>query len=671
MANRKGKEIRLFFAELGGEELSDALRNTMAIIMPLLVFFYLGMPQLAIGIATGTLLIANADLPGNRSDKLQGAWLAILLFPTVAIVTVLCLSQIILLSVWIGLLTFSLMMTSVFGQRIGAIGLLSVILATFTIGLHPASALNYGFYIFLGVIWYHLVSLTQIMLLPYRSLTRALRKCTKQTAALMELRASGYDPTAPLSGFNERNIRLHLKVNASHELIRRLLLSDNLAMREESIKGKKMLAKSMALIDLYEQASAVHHDYPYLRATLAGSNALELIGDSIICLAKQLDKGVTENKELLDDKIAKLVRLSQGSDEKSELIGKLLANLRQTRLLVEKVNGQKHTVGDPSILRFQEFISEEGFNWELLLKELNIDSPIFRFALRLAILLAFSIVILFVFPGDRYGYWLPLTLIVVSRPSYGPTKKRNIERIVGTLIGLVVGWGVLVMTDSNTFQLLFAAAFLYSFFVFFNSRYWLSAMGITAAVVLSLAVYHGHPLNILSDRLLFTLMGCTMGVFATFLFPIWQSGRLKDLFVKVLIANRDYLYQVSIADEENGMHQVRLARKRAYQTLSVLSEAMLLSATEPKWKRVELGAARQIQLLCFQCNGLIAAMSSGKDNRSAPYDQHLLDGMDQCIAQCIKSDLPNWKAVGYATTASEQPMEISGVITKLYTCFSK
>jgi len=670
MANRMSKEIRSIFTELSGEQLSDGLRNTLTILAPLIVFFYLGMPQLAAGVATGTLLIANTDLPGNRSDKLQGAWLGILLFPMVAVITVLCLSHIILLALWIGFLTFSLMMCNVFGQRIGAIGTLGVILATFTIGLHPNAALNYGLYILVGVIWYHLVSLTQIMLLPYRSLTRALKKCTRETAALMKLRASGYDPSAPLGGFNERNIRLHLKVNGSHELIRRLLLSDNLAMRAQSIKGKELLAKSMALIDLYEQVSAVHHDYPYLRSTLAGSTALELIGDSIICLAEQLLKGAAvDHKALLDDKIARLTILAQGKGEKSELIGKLLANLLQTRLLVDKVNGQGDTTGDQSLVRFQEFLPEGGFNWRLLLKELNIGSPVFRFALRLAILLCLSILILFVFPSGSYGYWLPLTLIVVSRPSYGPTKKRNIERVMGTLTGLVIGWVVLQVSDSNTFRLFFSAAFLYTFFVFFYARYWLSAMGITAAVVISLAVYHGNPINILSNRLLFTLLGCTMGVLATFLFPIWQSGRLKDLFVKVLVANRDYLYQVSVAGE-NGMHQVRLARKCAYQALSVLSEAMLLNATEPKWKRVELSAARQVQLLCFQCNGLIAAMGSGKENRNIIPDQQLLARMDKCVAECIKSDIFAWKA-GTNATGPDQSMKIGGVVERLHSCFSK
>jgi hypothetical protein len=218
-------------------------------------------------------------------------------------------------------------------------------------------------------------------------------------------------------------------------------------------------------------------------------------------------------------------------------------------------------------------------------------------------------------------------------------------------------------------KLIFSAVFLYIFFAFLNSRYWISAMGITAAVVLCLSVYHGNPLDILSSRLLYTLLGCVMGLLATFLFPIWQSGRLKELFFKVLVANREYLYQVSISNNEKDRHQVRLARKRSYQSLSVLSEGMELSASEPKWQRRELLVARQVQLLCFQCNGLIASIGSEGRNNGSINNTYYLEEMDRCIAQFMKSNLVDWKNVSSKTTSLLQPMELGVVLNRLQGCF--
>ncbi len=51
-------------------------------------------------------------------------------------------------------------------------------------------------------------------------------------------------------------------------------------------------------------------------------------------------------------------------------------------------------------------------------------------------------------------YWIILTIIVIMRPSYGLTKTRTKDRIIGTLIGAVLASGLVFII--NIKKLLFS-----------------------------------------------------------------------------------------------------------------------------------------------------------------------------------------------------------------------
>ena len=161
----------------------DALRNTLAVLAPIVLFFNLGETDKAIGMGVGALLICLTDLPGNRFDKWWTAFVSNIFFFFTAAFTAYCLSNYVLLFVFSILLTFVLTMLNAMGTRMGSIGMMSLILMIFTIGLQPQYALHYAIYILLGGLWYYTLSLAQIYIYPYRSLNRTLHQCQRQTAA--------------------------------------------------------------------------------------------------------------------------------------------------------------------------------------------------------------------------------------------------------------------------------------------------------------------------------------------------------------------------------------------------------------------------------------------------------------------------------------------------------
>lgn len=586
------------------QELVDALRNTFTVVVPFSLFFWLGMPSTALGIGTGALVICLTDLPGSRSQKGAGALISIPLFFGIAVVTAFTVGYPFGLAIVAMLLSFVLVMFAGAGQRMGAVGTMGLGIMAFTIGHHPQAPLEYGFYIALGGIWYYVVSLSQAWLFPYHTLKRALAKTKKDTAALMRLRASGYDPKGSLSGFNGKNIKLHLTLTSDHELVRRLLLGDRFRAGFKDIQSKILLKQSILLIDLFQQVSVLHYDYPGIRKRLAASGVLAEIKRAIEVLADFLEGGKQQKgnyERLLASIESKLLLDGQGK----ALLSDILTNLKRTGNLVFALDDVTDLDSELPSSHFGSFLTEGAFSLGKIKGQLRYSSPLFRFALRMAIVMLVVVGLIGFLPSGSYGYWIPITLIVISRPSFGMTLKRNMERVVGTLLGLVLGWAVLGLGLNAALQLAIVVLSIFVFYSFLLIRYWVSAMAITLAVVLCLSLYQGDDAQILSERLLFTLLGCGLGLLATFVFPIRHAQHLKLALGGALLANRKYLAALV---ERSGLVEVKLARKQAYLALSGLNESVLWASKEPKWKRGSLRVLNQVELLCFQLNALIAAL---------------------------------------------------------------
>ncbi|TCD08291.1 hypothetical protein EZ449_12865 [Pedobacter frigidisoli] len=666
MRNAKERNITLKALDFNNQDLADAVRNTITVIVPFSVFFFLGMPSAAMGVGTGTLLICLTDLPGNRAEKMFSAWLSTLTFSLLAVLISLLVSNIYALPFVVGGLTFLLLMMTSLGQRMGVIGMMGLGVAAFTIGLHPTNPLAYGMYIAIGGIWYSLVSLTQAWLFPYHSLKRALARTKKNTAALMRLRSIGYDMEASLAGFNAKNIKLHLKLTTDHELVRRLLLGDRFNISFEDISGKQLLKESILLIDLYEKVSALHYDYTSMRNTLAGSGILEKIRNLIGFTADKLESN-TPVQANFDEFIAEIHRLTVASEKHRDLVAGIVVNLEETGALVFALDDQRDLDTKMLSKQFPAFLTEGKISFKMLKAHLTYDSQVFRFALRISLLMMAVVLVVAMLPKGSYGYWLPITLIVISRPSYGMTMKRNIERVIGTFAGLIIGWCLIALNLPIALQLCIAVLGLFLFFGFLLLRYWVSAMGITLAVVLCLSIYHGNTTQILSERLLFTLLGCLIGLAATFLFPVRHSFNIKIAVQQAISTNSDYLSAV-INNAHQDVIQIKLARKQSYLALSALNEAISLVAREPKWKRKELRTLRQIELLCFQVNALTAALSIADKDLSSLNIKPIAD-LNYCVEKLNEMQHGQVFALMPLERLDGQ-LNLSNVAVKLKTIFS-
>lgn len=652
------------------EHTVDALRNTFAVVLPIAVFLQLGWPTTAIGIGIGALMICMTDLPGNRGDKFRTAWISVLIFTAIAILTAATTAFTGVMIAFVVLITFLLTMLGAFGQRMGAIGLMGIVLATFTIGLKPKDPLLYGNYILIGGAWYYLISLLQIYLFPYRSLTRAINHTLRDTAALIRLRATGYNPSVDLAGFNQRNIRLHLKLASQHELIRQLLLSDKRAMRDLDVKIRLFLEQSINLIDLYEQVSAVHYDYPFLRKKLADADVLPLIEQSASLLATQLVRPTDQQAKADFNNIYSVLqsKLAFLSVEQTALLEQILANISEINTLIAAIHQPMAAAKiEENTVRYRDFLTTAPAPRAAIQHHFSISSPIFRFSLRLATLCLVALLLITWLSGQHYTYWLLLTIVIVSRPSYGQTIRRNIERLIGTILGLLLGW-LAISFVASPLILVISVLGLFGFFAFNRVFYAASVICITVAVVICLNAYDGNLWQIVTERVAFTIAGVLLCLGATFVFPIWNALRLSDLVAKVFEANQLYFQSVvqAVPTDLESLHQTKLARKYSHQQLSALSEAMQATRTEPLGKRLNWPLMKRLQLLSFQFNVLTATFSGAQKQGREFLSQAEIAVIEHQLQQCAinvktldiyeEKSLPVW---------GDQPMNLLEVSSHL------
>jgi len=603
-----------------GEYFKDALRNTLCVVSPVALFFMLGYKQAAIGIGLGALVISLTDLPGHRTAKLKTALLSVVLFFITTFLVGLSFSSQWLTAFCIFFLTFIYAMMSALGTRESVVGTMCIILAVFVLGLHPGDNLFFSLMIMAGGAWYYTVSLIQTAILPFRSTHQAIHECLSATASFLLTKAKFYDPSTNLQECYQETIFQHQQVFEKQELIRNLLLTDKHAMEPTNAKGRRLLNIVNSTFSLYEQVTAIHYNYDDLRRRFAGTGVLETVIVLIEYLASDLKKlsvsylqrskrSITANRSYEDllKNLENAANACKSSDRETILNIKL--NLKQVGIYVHQVNDSE-AEDQFAKIKFSDFVAPPA-TFDRIVSKLTLSSPTVRFSLRLSILCLAACLIGFAFPNAKYNYWVLLTVVVIAKPRFSVSWNRNIQRLVGTFIGIVVGMAMLLLIKNSFILLILSAIFLTGFFTFNRPRYAISVFCITPSALIALSVLQSYSTEILLERSLFTILGCAIAFAAAYLFPIWESDTLKPVLARLLSGN--YQYLETVLASKSGIKKLdvstKLARKIADNTLAGFSEAIQHVLQEPQRKRINIQMLYEIQVMSYRINAMTTALN--------------------------------------------------------------
>ncbi len=215
-------------------------------------------------------------------------------------------------------------------------------------------------------------------------------------------------------------------------------------------------------------------------------------------------------------------------------------------LIDEKNKFKKSNYFENYKLSFNHFISglQPRVIWQIIREVFNIDSQQFQYALRVGVGLALS-VFLFKFFNIDHGHWIALTLLIVIQPYYGATRKKGIERIIGTVAGILVGGVILLLPIGH--QSFVVILIFISFFVayFLRNNYKVGVFFVTIMMVVMMQLSKTGSWELIGWRILSTVIGATLAILISAAFwPVWEKQRFPKLMEKALSMNRFYFHQV-------------------------------------------------------------------------------------------------------------------------------
>lgn len=666
--------FREFLLFLKSTDFSKAIIVGIALTLPVVIGLKFGFVEIAIALAFGAFWSSPSDVSGSFKHKRNGILFSILLIIIVSFIGGYLNFNTLLLIPVLGVLTFSISYIAVFGFRASLIsfsGLLALVLS-FAHDAERLATYEYAFFIGLGGLWYLLLATIWHKINPKGQTEELLTKTYQLTAQFLEIRGKLIDPQSNRETLQKQLLELQADINDNHETLREILISSRKSSGRSIYESKRLLV-FVQLIDMLETALAnpVHYDKmdqflskqpefveKFQKLLFEMSNQLLLISE-----ARQHVKKIPSNKPLLDcfqtlkNKIADLKSTSETENYEDFLMLQNLLEYQENQ--IEKIQKIKWLLANPNPrdIKFikkdvaKRFVTTQDYNPSILIRNFSFKSAIFKHALRLsvAVMIGYGIGVLFDFQNP---YWILLTLIVIMRPSYGLTKSRSKERIIGTLIGGAIAIAVVFITQNTYVYAILGLGSLVIALSMIQKNYKTAATFITLSVVFIYALISPDVLTVIQFRIIDTLIGAGVATLAIlFLWPAWEFMDIKSSIEKSVLANKSYLSEIITFYEKKGKRPTsyKLSRKMAFLEMSNLSAAFQRMTQDPKSKQKNLEKVYELVVLNQTFLSSLASLSTYIQNhptteassRFSTAGMHIDENLEQLLVnlkQLVEND---------------------------------
>ncbi|HCO82348.1 MAG TPA: hypothetical protein DIT95_02290, partial [Arenibacter sp.] len=436
---------------------SKAILIAIAVTVPILLSIRWGHLEIGLALCFGAFWSSPSDVSGNFRHKKYGILFSALLVMLVSFIGGYLKFETWLLIPVLGLLTFAIAFISVYGFRASLIsfsGLLALVLS-FAHESKELEIYEYALLIGAGGLWYLLLAVLWYRINPKAQTEELFWETYRLTAEFLETRAKLVGPKMDRLELQSKLYEIQSKLIEHHETLREILLLSRKSSGRSSYQAKRLLI-IVELIDMLETAIANPVNYDKMDA-LFGDHPefIESFQNLIFEIAGQLriiaEAGTDQNKFPKNSKLVHYFgkveheiasfRKETGTEDYEGFL--MLQNLLQyLEKQFEKLKKIKWLLGNPDMgsvdlvdqAAAKRFIVAQDYDPKLLLSNFSFRSAIFKHSLRLSVtvMIGYALGSFFDFQNP---YWILLTIIVIMRPSYGLTKSRTKDRIIGTLIG--------------------------------------------------------------------------------------------------------------------------------------------------------------------------------------------------------------------------------------------
>jgi uncharacterized membrane protein (TIGR01666 family) len=591
-------------------DFSKALMTGIAIVLPILLGLYFDRFEVGLALTFGAFWSSPSDVSGSFKHKVLG-----ILFSAILVTLVSFVGGYLHFETWLPLpilggLTFVIAFISVYGFRASLIsfsGLLALVLS-FAHESENLAIYEYALLVGVGGLWYLSLSVIWYRLNPKAQTEEELEQTYLLTAKFLQIRGEMLGDVENRSGLISASQQLQAELIVHHDNLRELLIRSRKRSGRSKYTGKRMLV-FVQLVEMLETAIANPLNYDKMDAMFRKHPVfVERFQSLIFEMARQLrviakaGKHVDRypsNSTLTDclDKVKKVIASiyqGEGGDDQEGRI--MLQNLFEYQeKQVKKLKKIKWLLDKPSLDAndfiahedSKQFIVAQDYNLKLLFRNFTFRSTIFKHSLRLSVTLMGGYIIgtLFHFQNP---YWILLTIIVIMRPSYGLTKSRSKDRIIGTLIGGAIASATVFLIQSSVVFGILGIINLIIALSMVQKNYRAGATFITLSVIFIYAIIQPDILTVIQYRIVDTLIGAGLSVMAMlWLWPVWGFLEINENIKSSISSNQQYLAQIVSYYQQKGKipTSYRVSRKNAFVETANLSSAFQRMAQEPRSKQ--------------------------------------------------------------------------------------
>ena len=579
--------VRVLLA-LGGIVAYGLISGELAAIIPILL---------------GAIACALAETEDQWRNRLITLLVTLACFSVSAVAVEWLLPHPLAFAIGLWLSTVLLVMLGALSGRYSTIAGATLILAVYTMlasdlsGSAPASLWVEPARMLAGAAWYGVLSLLWSAVSPQQAVRHALARLFRALADQLEGKAALF---VPLRGRDDQALQLALArcnenvVAALNDT--RLVLIDRIGSRRARGTTAVLLQRYFMAQDIHERINSSHYPYDALARAFFHSD--------VLFRCEHLLRLQASRCRQLADALRRRGRIGRDDDVEAAFadVRSSIESLRRTPhepALLRAVDGLAqnltaiHDLLDGRVLldRHMESTLQDpapqslADAWARIRAQFSPRAPRFRHAIRLATaLLAGDVVMRLLHP--QHGYWIMMTTLFVCQPSYHATWRVLLQRLGGTIAGLVIGWAAL-HSITPLWQLPLVALTGVAFFATRHRRYGVATAMITLFVIM-LVNQVGDGYAVMLPRLLDTLAGAAIAALAIhFILPDWQARQPGQLLADTLHSDARYLAGI-LLQYRDGRHDnldYRIARRDAHNAIAALSGLLGQMLREPGGKR--------------------------------------------------------------------------------------
>ncbi|HEX8517448.1 MAG TPA: FUSC family membrane protein [Bacteroidia bacterium] len=649
------------------QALADGLRITFSILAPVLFFWHIGYFDAGLAISLGAVCVNITDIPGPLRHKRNGLFYACIVVFAASMISGIFHLNIFLTAFIVGLATFLSSMSVIYGIRaatIGSAGLLVLILSMSRETTTMEDILMKSLLILAGAAWYSAISLLLSTMRPYRMPQRALGECIRETAKFLSLKGAFYDPKTNLQVNYKNLLAQQVIVNEKQHDMRELLYKTRQIVKDTNGTGRTLMLTFVDTIDLYEKITASYYNYEAIRKRFENTGVLKKIMYLIKRLSFELNaigfaiqSNITYKKDallyawLLDFKYytTHIVKLENKEDQ--IILQRITDNLENVYHRIHELgNYFEENAEDPRRdrpLQPRHFIERQEYSFAIFKDNLTFQSSAFRHAVRVTIACMTGFVIAHFLDLGAHSYWILITIVFIMKPAFSLTKKRNMERLIGTLAGGIIGVAILYFFKDPAIHFAFLLFLMLGTYTFMRLNYIAMVIFTTPYILIMFKLLGSGYWSVIQERLLDTAIGCGIALAAGYvLFPKWEADELEDHIQQVLKANLNYLrnYAMLLSGQHVNDVDYKLARKEVFVSSANLSAAFQRMLSEPRKKQKNSDKVYEFVVLNHVLSSNIAGLAADTSNLKGTCSEEELTLLNQI--QLMLFDCMN-PAAGY------------------------